>query len=417
MSLSSKKQKIFDKVALLRTTSEINSSENKFASISAKAESLASTTKDPFGLLVELLKVVVGAKAVNDAIFGLLKGVKKFESDFKTTLKHEISDNLGGDKNKGKPNTDIQEKGFTIGILKLDPNRRLFSKDQSLQSSHQKKLAEAIRNAGRTIQVNKILSVQYNNLTGDMNFKFVFTNSTFTDFLYGLVDEVIFMETEHLMDGIMDDLFNHSDKSAEEILYDEKVNMILSKFITEEDSDDSYFKFSGDEVVFMEEKVTTNKENYYGVPDVDGTLTKDDYLAVKSRNKKYNSTFFTDLVNTLTGRVNAKNKEGAKQNFYSRFLSALKNNILKNFLFSPEIVLIYNILGNSSDDGLTFVKNNKNFISCILKSIVNKILETLYNILKQEILIIVASVSQKYIEESVKKHKNILLGATKSKIL
>lgn len=391
---------IFEQLSIIRTTNELDSKL-------FKNKKRVSIARDPFVLLVDLLKVLVGESGIEKGINNILKSLKKYQTSFKGFVKHEIEDVLGGKNNKVQ-----MESEFTINILKLSPDRMLMTSDKNRVarfSNFEKKINTSIRNDGNLVRVNKHMDVSYNKNNGDLTFHFTVSNKPHIDFLIELIDEMEVIELTNIYYDVLDSLFNFSKKGNKELVEDAKINMIFSKFITEDDIDDSYYKFSDDEVKFMEETIKVRNENFYGEPSVDGEMTENDFdELVKGNRKMHGASFLTALSEIVTKNVFYTDKSTAKKNFFERFLTAFKNVILKKYLLSTEILVIYNILYKTNHSASEFIKERKNFFMCIHKQLINLILLTLFAIVKKEIGKLMGGMAKSYTKEVLMKYRNIL---------
>lgn len=421
MSLIERKKKIYDQIALLRTTNELNNGLDP-TDVFTNTFGLSSVSRDPFILLLDLLKTVMGESGINKGINNILKGLKKNEKLYREKLKHEITSVLGGDKNMALTKSNFLSNGFKINVKKIDPNNKLFRKpnsevDRNLNdlylTSFEKQLRELIINPRTTANLNTLLSAEYDNTNGIFTFKLRRSDISHNNVIHQLIDELVDFDNKNLMFEVFDNMFNVTDKNKDELIYNEKLDSMLNKFITDDDIDDSYFKFSGDEVTFIEEKIVVNKINYYGDPNIEGNLSKENLLSAMSDVKRFNSSFFQMVVNYVIQSVNPKYREIARVGFFNRFIISLKNTIMRRYLVSTEMMVLYNMLSYSDDDAITYIKNNKNFVTCINKDLNNNILSILFNMLKKELLLIVAGVATLYVKESARKYKNILLSVIK----
>ena len=390
----------FDQLSILRTSNELDSK----LLIDKKRVSM---NRDPFVLLVDLLKVLIGESGIEKGINSILKSVKGYQNSFKGFLKHEMNDVLGGSKNR-----TIQEASFTINLLKLSPDRLLMSNDQSKIarfSNFEKKLNTAMRSTGSKVKINKSMDVEYNNSNGNFTFFFTTTNKPHIDLLNDLVDEIEIVELTNIYYDVLDSLFNFSNKSQKELEEDAKMSMIFSKFITQDDIDDSYYKFTDDDVKFIEETIKVRTVHFYGEPEIDGELTKEQYEnLVKGNRNLLGASFLTALSELVTQNVFLTNRATAKKNFLQRFIEAFKNVILKKYLLSTEILVIYNILYKSNHSASEFIRERKNFFMCIHKQLINLILLTLFGIVKKEILKLVNGMAKSYTKEILTKYRNVL---------
>ena len=390
----------FEELSILRTSNELNNGL-------LKNKNRVPNTSDPFLLLVNLLKVLVGESGIERGINSILKDLKKYQSNFKEYVKHECLDVLGGSKNK-----QITNSTFTINILKLSPNRLLMTKDKAKQSSlttFEKNINNAILSKEGVGTINKHMDVKYNKSNGDLTFIFKYSNKPHIDLIYELIDEISIVELSNIYYDVLDSLFNFNNRSSKELEDEAKIDLIFNNFTTKDDIDDSYYKFTDDDIQYIEETIKVKNVYFYGEPRIDGSITPEEYNDFYKKNKDITSNnFLLNLSELVTKNVFLTDRSTAKKNFLERFLLAFKNVILKKYLLSSEIILIYNILYKSNDDKLTFIKKNKNFIKCIEKQLLNLILLTLFNIVKKEILKLVEGMVKTYSKDVLIKYRNIL---------
>jgi hypothetical protein len=417
MSILSKKKNVFEQIAILKTANEIVVNRDVLKNQSASLLN-AKVNKDPFIFLIDLLTVVSGSDSVNKCIKNMISNVGSIDKKFKVKIKDEITHVIGGDKN----NSDIPsfiKNGFKIHINKLDYNNDLFIRTNSpayslYLSEFQLKLQSAVQQPNVRITINNSLNGEYDNTSGNFTFYPTKPNLKYKDFLFDLIDTTKFINTSSIVNNSLNDLFNGKNLSKEQQILNQQVDIVLNNIIIEDEEDDSYFKFTDTESELINEKIATNYTYYnnVGSDQISSQLSNVELLDIVKKNGNTSSKFFTEIIKKLNTSVDQNDKQSMTNGFLSKFLMALKNNIIKNFVLSPQSVLIYSMANNvPSSDKLTpiaDIRGNKNIIKCLISDITNSLMSGLYNMLKRDLLKVVAGVTSLYIQESSDKYKKII---------
>lgn len=438
MSILSQKKDVFEQISVLKTASELslNDIQVKNDIFSAFNSSKVKNNKDPFLFIVDLLTILAGSSAVNKVINQCFSSLSRVEDNYKTNLKHELT-SLNGGVNSNPQIPSNLLGGAQIHINKIDLSRELFTQQTSpahdlYLDDFKKNLIGVMKAPGTFQQINPSITASYNSNTGFFTIKPVNPNQTFNSFLSGMVDNVKFIDQKILLNQTLDNLFNTQNKTKTQITTELQLDLMLNKLISQVEEDDSYFTFNTQELNDIEFKVNTSDQLYaeVGCGRVGIGMTLNDVQSATSAvtfpvSTKVIDTTLTNIANTIINQTNNPNlKQGDLQslsnNFFSSFMQALKNMIIKNFLLSPQLNIIYALSQSFSAnvdnvyDPITDIKNRKSLITCLIKKIINDLLSDIFNLVKKELLTIVGAVAAQYALEAIEKYKLIITSFSKS---
>jgi hypothetical protein len=200
----------------------------------------------------------------------------------------------------------------------------------------------------------------------------------------------------------------------------------LNKLLKQTTEDDSYFIFDTQELNDIETKVNNSNKVYTNV----GCGTVSSQLDVTNLNKivtgitfpisnkvisdNLNNTINTVLDSTNNPNINQNDMQSVTNDFLSKFMLSLKINLLKGFVASPQLNIINSLsmsFTNNTDknyDPIQDIKNRKALTKCLLDKIMNSLLESLYNLVKKEVLEIVEAVALIYSKEILERYVKTL---------
>lgn len=447
MAIKDEKQKIFGKIAALRTLNEGYPEfnlVNSFPSINNTDESIA--------FLVELIISLLGSGELkNVATDFLTTKIGELESKVKSSLIKKINGDVTMGSNPSIPSFLVN--GFDSPIktidffnqLKVDPKtnsgNQLYNDTSGGVNSTDFNtfLFEAIQ--GNTTQSwgsqttgSAILDLTQNN--DSINIKInsnYLNNKTLSDFTNDYVNSVTLFNTDKLVSKITDKLFgtvsNILNKTQEELLLEAKLNDIFESFINAEDDvviDDSFFSFTNEQIRKQEE-VSSNRANGVSklfdcgeynssIPyDVLTGLTENIKNASTLNEKKdVISTGLNTLADYASSNASDSDKQTVKSNFFKELIKVLVVTLIMAIL-TPQLILLLLInsklfdslnVGNITDviDVIQFIKDNR----ALFKSLVCNIKEILINLLlsivvKEIIKLVKSQVMNKEIESGKNK--------------
>jgi len=422
MSILSKKKNVFEQIAILKTANEIVVNRDLLKNQSTSLLN-GKINKDPFIFLIDLLTVVSGSDSINKVVKNMVGNIGNIDATFKDKIKEEITNTIGGDKNDSTIPSFITG-GYKIHLNKLDFNNDLFIQENTPEhelylSEFQLKLQDAVKNPNTRKRVNDIIECSFNNQDGYFTFYPLNSTVKYKDFLYSFIDNVNLVNTSTIVGNSFSDLFNGKNLSKEKQILNQQIDIVLNNIIIETEEDDSYYKFNDGETELINEKISMNYTYYndIGSDQIGTNISNADLLKAVKKYGGYNSRFFTDVIKKLNTSVDHKDRQSMANGFLSKFMVSLKNNIVKNFILSPQVILLYGMVNNNTNNNLLTpiadIRANKSLIKCIIKSIINSLMKSLFNMLKRDLLKIVSAIATMYIQESADKYKKIIQGLFK----
>ena len=429
MSILSTKQNIFEEISILKTASELSLKNIAVKNdiFSAFNSSKIKNNKDPFLLIVDLLTILAGSGAIQKIITEIFSSLGSVENSFKNSLKSEIMSANGG-ANANPPLPSNLVGGFQVHINKLDFDKELFTQqnDPSFNlylDGFKQKLISTILSPVTEISLNSSIKASYDNNTGFFTITPLNTNQVYNQFISSLIDDIVFVDTKILLNMVMDSLFNTRGRSKSQVNLNEQMNTMLNKLITQTTEDDSYFTFTTQELNDIESKVETSDQLYtdVGCGRIAISLNTNDVANLTSgitfpASKQVIATTLGDIASTIgtNADVTGSNTQSISDNFFSSFLNTLKTIIVRLFVASPQINLIYAIsqsfiqLIDNIYDPINDIIHRKALTTCMIKKLINSLLNDIFKLLEKEIIEIVGDVAELIIEESIDKYEKIL---------
>ncbi len=432
MSILSQKQDVFEQVGVLKTASELslNNITVQNSVFSSFASSKNKNKNDPFLFIVDLLTVLAGSVAVQKIITQSFASLGKIESSYKSSLKMEIQSSNGG-INANPPMPAALANGMKVHINKLDFNKELMTQQNSKSYSlyiddFKKSLINSIKSPGTTVQLNSMVKASYDNKTGFFTMYPVNSALSYNQFMAGMIDDVKFVDPKILYNQTLDGVFNTQKKTKSQIVTETKIDMILNNLMIQVEEDDSYYTFDTHDLNDIEAKIATADKLYteVGCGRVAVSMTVDDVEKISSGisfpvSTKVIETALGQTSKLLTSDAQSPNlvqndKQSVNNNFLSQFMSSLKSQMIRNFLASPQLNLIFALsqsftpnLDNNFDP-ITDIVKRKALTKCMVKKVMNELLKNIFELVKKEILEVVAAVALLYAQEGIEKYKKIL---------
>jgi hypothetical protein len=454
MSLIDQKAKVFGNIAAARTLSEglpKLKTNPSFPSINNDGNSIA--------FLTDMLKSLVGIEKLRDVIVDSLAfKLDEMEIQVKNSMKSSLNElvNCGIDpsipayiKSSGSGIlTEVNKVDF-FDILKVDPisptGRLIYSDTYTSPLTNSSDFNaflygtiqnESVTETWSTLQ--PILNVRFDSAnispTPNNTFKFnanaSFDNKSLTELNNTFIDSIDLFESKGLLTKLIDDLFGtisfSINKTQTQIQKEEEIKNIINCIINADENDvidDSYFTFSNEEIAIQEEAARWRKKGVrpiksclntpikitpqdmtYLIEPISGTTGQDKKVAVANAV----NTLGTIISNQAT---TAKNSYALELNFIENLIESIVTAIV-SLILSPKVVSIflinYKIVYGPTedyDDAKDFMRQNKNLMKEIAKSVRNAIIGVLLNSVLKEISTLVAATA---VEIATEKAKNQL---------
>lgn len=417
MSILSDKSDIFENVAILKTTADLYLNQNS-TSYGTFGSSSSLNNKDPFLFIIDILKVLAGSNSIQTIITQIFSFLPKLENNFKVKLKSEFAA-LNGNKNNLLSN-DIKN-GLSININKIDFYGDLFTTDNTYLDDYKQNLISSMKSPNSIVNLGNGLYSQYNSSNGNFIITPINVNQNQIDFINNIIDSTNFINTQTLLATTMDIIFNASNKSKDEISLNDKLDKILNKFITNSDTDDSYFSFNVDELIDNDKKTiqSNNLNTNVGSKIIVSSLNSNDINNIVSNvtfpiSKNTISNTLNSALSTIINNntIDQNDTQSVSNDFLNQLTIGLKTNILRNFILSPQLNIIYtlnqSLITNNTFDPIGDLSQRKNLSQCVTNQIINDLIESIFELIKKELLVIVGTVADIYIKESITKYTNIL---------
>lgn len=268
------------------------------------------------------------------------------------------------------------------------------------------------------------------------------SGKTYNDFLSDYMASIELFNQKIVLGNLMNNFFSNVTSSLSpsisQVMDEEKTNMIMEKILNtdpcqeEQVFDDSFFKFSNDEMSLMEKRAQEKRD---GVVELDlgcGIFAfdfRDDGVGLESdlddldefnenNNPQKMDKKITNILNTLQDSVAAAdspNAESIKRKFEIDAITSLPKVMCNASILTPKILGIYNfsnyIVNNSTSTERTsydWAKSNTVFFEYVLRESLAVLVEIVFNKLKAELMRLIAKVVQRIIKSIAKKKLKIL---------
>lgn len=458
MALIDDKSKIFGNIAAARILSDglpKLTTNSSFPSINNDGDSIA--------FLTDLLKSLVGIERLREVIVDTLTyKLDEMEITIKTAMKQALKGlvNCGVDpslpayiKSNGSGIVTEVNKIDFFDILKTDPispaGKLLYTDTTAVPLTNSVDyntfLYGTIQNDGITetwSSTNQILNIRFDssnlspvpNNTLTFNSNSAFDNKSLTEFNNTYIDSIDLFDSANLLNSLLDGIFGsvsvQVNKTDNQLKKEEEIKTIINNIVNADDDaviDDSFFTFSNEEVAEQEYSASWRKKGIR-VVDICGTqptsipsatiqrINLDISGATSGKAKKVAisnsiSDIGAELGTQASDTSDSKNSYSLELNFIENLIQNLVVAIV-GFILSPKIISIFLVnykivygVNEDYEDAADFMKQNKNLMKAITKSVRNSIISILLNTVLKEISTLVA---QTAIEIATEKAKNQL---------
>lgn len=373
MPIKDEKQKIFGKIAALRTLND-NYPELK---LSNSFPSITNSDK-VIDFLIDLMKSLVGQEEFKNIIINFLTyKLDNLETKIKNALKDKLTNNITNGTDPSIPSFLIN--GFDINIpeidffdmLQIDPlssvgsliyndeKAGLASKDfntflfETLQST------DVTQKWGSQTGANDIFEITFKDKK-KLNIKITndYIDKTLSVLNNDFIDSLNLINSDKVVSKLIDGLYGSIatliKKTQESIIIESKVDAIIDRFIDLDDEkiiDDSFFEFSNEQIRVIEEKSNDRCNGIRKLIDCNNYESSVDFniLSGVTTEIKNASTLtgkkdaITKGINTLMNEVNFNASDIDKHNVDLNFLTEIIKEISKTLvkaIMSPSIILV-----------------------------------------------------------------------------
>lgn len=437
MSLIDKKKNIFTTIGAYSSMGDTKKQPEptiKFSSI--------NNGKDIVPLLLDILKVTVGSKALQDLtgeVFG--KFIDIIEPQLKTTLKNQTIQYNSNDK---LPN-DFKQNGYEIPLKNIDINNK-FKVDPKTKSgnlvydqsvpSFDNSAYDAIQNSGTDIKFGN-LSLNYNNTSNSFNYKPNLENNSdpsISDFTTSFIDNTTIINKKEFITKTLNSIYgtisNTENKTLEEISNELQVEKMIENLINDDDS----FSLTSEELnqIQKDAEDIRNGGIYYdmGCGLMEAKLSIDD---------------FANLINSISGSTDthgigkalndsidkslegneglANNSDTVRDGFFSRLFKKILNTLVQAITTAPQIRTILGIVSGFQNNGKIDIGNPKEdlkkfkaFLICMIKKAMEMLNKFIYDIVVGFLISLITPLLKKIVKEKINQYSQTIKSLTKTNL-
>lgn len=392
--------------------------------------------KDVIPFLLDTLKIVAGTEALKELMgktfselletveTGMKVGLKKQFTQYNSNL--TLSPNFTSGSGIIVNVSDIDPKGK----LKISPSSEegnlLFD---NINDNFDSTAYDAILNAGvDTPFAGKNLILNYTALDDTMRIR-PQSDQTIGDFFNDYIDDVDFINNNELTTYIIDKLFGtlskSTNKTSNEILEDLKLDQILDQ-IKNQDTNPLIIKDV--DLFYLENKARQIASGVtysnLGCGQLESTLAFSGLTSLVSDIS--GSTDFNYIGNrieeTLDSSISSehsavldKNKTTINDNFFQKFMDSLINEVVKIFISSPQVRMLFSVMSALQNDGTVLLTNILNdmesllvVIKCIIKDLEKIIAEFIFKLVLTYLTKLITPVIERVIREKIKQYVDTL---------
>ena len=445
MPILDQKVEIFSKLSALKTLNSSNLTGYK----SKLTNSLPSVNNgnSVMSFLMDLLKVTRGMEnIVNDISKILSQELPKIEVKIKQGLKDELKSSISCQINPHLPdyikstssgiNVKVSNADFfdilhtnptsSVGnLIYNDVNSGANSKDfntflyNTLQSDNSTQ-TWGLSTVNKQIMDFSFISSGSTNNTLNIKANSSYDNLTLTQFNNDFIDSVNLFYPASIMNKVTDLLYgtlaSSIGKNKQQLVKEQQINDILTKFINAEDDDtidDSYFQFSNDQVREQLEN-SINRSN--GIRKLvscgqyeasipfnvlsGATIPIQSATTIVDINTGTNKALNT-LANQSASNASTTDQNNVKLDFHVSFLQNLIQALISEIL-TPKLLILFilndkivNGQNSTISDPVTFLKTHKSLMKAISSTVSTTIQNYITKICIQEIQKLVAQEIEK----------------------
>jgi hypothetical protein len=432
MSIVDKKKEVFGKIAAARTLTEglpVLKTTSSFSSI--------NNDGNVVNFLTDLIKSLIGFDALESAVIDTItRSLPKIEKQIKNTLKTELKSIVSCGVDPTLPfwitsNGDgiiIEvEKIDFANIFKSDPNsiggKLIYddiTDDLTNSSDFNTFLYGVIQDEGVTYTWQNIFDITFNSLgsglipnnTLTIKANASYNTKTLTDLNNDFINSITLFSSAKILNKVIDTIYGSISstigKSVNQLKKEADLNTVIDKMVNNVNVgpiNDSDFNFSKSES-YKNELDARNRRLGLTQLNVDKKIVSSVPIsALSTFNTEFESAGSSVLEQRNVISKNLKNMASlsalnvpkttdvptVKLNFIQEIVSNLSKSMI-NIVLSPKVVfsflINYKIVYGPQaefDDGIDFIKKNKNLMNNIMKSIAEEIIKVLMGIALKEI--------------------------------
>jgi hypothetical protein len=432
MSIVDKKKEVFGKISAARTLTEglpVLKTVSSFSSI--------NNDGNVVNFLTDLIKSLIGFDALESAVIDTItRSLPKIEKQIKNTLKTELKSivSCGVDPtlpfwitSDGDGIIIEVEKIDFANIFKTDPNsvggKLIYddiTEDLTNSSDFNTFLYGVIQDEGVTYTWQNIFDITFNSLgsglipnnTLTIKANASYNTKTLTDLNNDFINSITLFSSPKILNKVIDAIYGSISstvgKSINQLKKEADLNTIIDKMVNNVNVgpiNDSDFNFSKAES-YKNELDARNRKLGLTQLNVDKKIASSVPIsALSTFNTEFASAGSSVLEQRNVISKNLKNMASlsainvpkttdvptVKLNFIQEIVSNLSKSMI-NIVLSPKVVfsflINYKIVYGPQaefDDGIDFIKKNKNLMNNIMKSIAEEIIKVLIGIALKEI--------------------------------
>ncbi|MFW6219254.1 MAG: hypothetical protein ACOC33_00170 [bacterium] len=428
MSLIQNKNDIFNEIGAFTSIKE--NATNPISNFNSTSS--INNSNDTISFLLDILSSLVGSS-------GIIKFVGDIFTDFLSNTEPQLKETIINDNSTFNSDSNLPNSfnnGYVIPISQLDLYNKYKTPPTTLEgqliynenpNDFDRKAYEALSNPNVDIETNAGVTLNYQESTDDFIVKPINSNQNVGDFIATFIGGIFLISQKIFLSEILDKIFGSStakqNKPIEQIIEEEKNDLLLNKLLNEEE-----IEFNSSELLNIQNSA---KEKKNGVRNLDfgcGILTTelsfDDYYNnISSISGSTNpqqisivlTNTFDNSFNNLENNQNI-NKDASKDGFFKRLINLIKNLLLKSILFTPQMRLFYILIKSFKNNGnlelndnrIDDIKNVQNLANCAANNAKVTITEYSFNAVKKELLEIILPAQATIIREKINNYIQII---------
>jgi hypothetical protein len=273
-----------------------------------------------------------------------------------------------------------------------------------------------------------IISVQFDDITQKITLSPTVgsTSLNIGDFFSQYIDQSSFVNKKEVVTKVLDSIFGTMTKSElksinqviEELKFQQALDNVINN--TSDSIDLGTANNIANNIVSGSTEYNMSCGYIYSqIKEDDFANTVNGIVATNDPNTVGNILENTVLNNSNNSSANNNtinnNASSIKDNFFTEIIKKLKNELIKSFVLSPQIIALKNILnaittGNMSAPNTTtdYINESKNYIQCISKEMINMLSKYIYEIVLSELSKLLLPIIEKLIKEKTTQIKAIL---------
>lgn len=451
MSLIDKKKQIFGNIAAAKTLTQGLPKLKLTSSLPSVNNNGNSIT-----FLSDLIKSLIGYEAmVNIVVDILTHSLSDIEREIKIALKQELKNIVSCGVDPSLPNfikstgtgivIEVSKVDF-LDLFKIDPNstggKLLYSDITNPlfnSSDFNTFLYATIQDDGVTHTWQGIFDITFNsvgtgttpNNTFTIKANSSYNNETLTTLNNDFIDSLILFNSDDIINKIVDILFGSIavsvNKTRKQLENEAKINNVIDCIVNsdgDDNIDDNYFTFSNEELYVHQQESESRQKGIVKLEccnkvavSVPVSFLSDLNTQISGatstlQKKEIIATNLNAIANQTT--INSANQSDnitIKLNFIQQIINNLVKAII-GMVLSPKVAMVFLInykivYGPNAtyDNGVDFIKKNKNLFKNIMKRISEMIIKILIAIALKNIAELVAATSAK---RQIEKNKSSL---------